>query len=96
MNEDDLKDTLRARGIDVEAREPSAIENLLGSGLGSLGGQLVAKGLRLGWLGTGLAGLAGGALGLLAVKYRVRLRRDGEPGAHRVGEGPGDDGRVFY
>jgi hypothetical protein len=82
MDREGIKDALRAQGIEIEPREPTPVENLVASGLGSLGGQLVAKVLRFGWLGTGIAGVAGGALGLIAVRYRARWRPDqARPGA---------------
>lgn len=82
MSEDPVREGLRRAGIQVEPRPVGPIAQIVAGGLGSLGGQLLARAAGMGPIGVALAGIGGAIVGHLAATNRVTIEPPpaGEPG----------------
>ena len=71
---DPLNDVLGKAGIKVEPREATAVEQMVGSGLGGIAGTMLAGLAGAGWLGKALASLGGAIAGHMVVTHRFRMQ----------------------
>jgi hypothetical protein len=76
-----MRERLREWGIHAEPRDTTPVRNIVYGGLGSMAGNVVARAAGLGFLGTGLASIAGVVAGHLLATNRITIDEPsgGEP-----------------